>query len=202
MSDSGNEYLLTHSVDILRLNFLGGPCGIPSVWTKVYKLALINSHRIRFEPGRHYGEDWMFNIDLLTSENCRVVIVNSPLYNYFDTAGSLSKAPVIRRGDNAHDSAKLMLDINERYSLGYENKVHQGTVVVLISYARDLSLTCSRQTTVDALKEYMNNTYIRQALSKLWQLDLPIHFKILAYLLKQGKAGMLTFYAICKLKKT
>lgn len=188
-------------MDILRLNFLGGQCGIPSVWTKVYKLDLINSNGIRFAQGRHYGEDWKFNIDILTSEDCEAVIVNAPLYNYFDTPGSLSKTPTFKRGDHKHDSAKLMLDINERYSFGYEDKIHQGTVVVLISFALSLSLTCSKQEMVAALKEYMDNAYIRQALSRLWQLDLPIHFKVLAYLLKQGKAGILTFRAICKIKK-
>lgn len=36
---------------------------------------------------------------ILTSKDCKTVIVNVPLYNYFDTTKSLLKVPVSKRED-------------------------------------------------------------------------------------------------------
>ena len=198
---AGEEYLTTRSIDIIRLNFYGGPCGIPSVWTKVYRTKLIKDNDIRFEEGRHYGEDWKFNLDILTSKDCRAVIVNAALYNYFDTAVSLSKKPVFSRQGQEFKAIKLMLDINQRYSLGLENKVHSGTIVVLISFARDLAREVTAKEMLSQLSTYIDNTYIREALSKLWHLELPLKFKSIASLLKIGPLGILMLRVICKLRK-
>ena len=200
---AGTKYLLTDSINILRLNILGVGCGIPNSTTKIYRLDIIRANGIRFEEGRHYAEDWKFNIDLLTSRDYKAVIVNSTLYNYYiETPGSLSKTPIRKRIDKNHRATKLKLDINDRYALGYESKVYSGVLMTMISYAVDLSRTCSKEEMLKDLQAYMSGIYIKKALPMLWQSDLPFHFKILANMLRFGKVGILTFRAIYRLKKS
>lgn len=66
-----------------HLPFLGSPCA------KIYRKKLLDQSKAAFLKNIHYGEDTIFNMDILGQARC-VYYVSAPVYHYRMRAGSLS----------------------------------------------------------------------------------------------------------------
>lgn len=195
-----NQYLIADSINFIKLFFYGGPCGISAVWNKVYKKEIFDKFNLRFNVNRDHGEDWELNLRFLDLYNITGVIVNEPLYNYYETEGGLSKKTKIIRGDHKFESAQLMFDINDKYCLNNEILIHKGTAEGFVSYLVGLNKMMKIKEQVPLIKEYLNNKFVKQALDKVWNLPISFKTKVLTTLGKSGMLGLVLFRALCKLR--
>lgn len=193
-----SEYVVKDSIFFLRLFFEGCMNGEAALWNKVYHSDIFTKYNIRLEDLRKHG-DWKFNLDLLTSDNIKGVILKTSLYNYYETSGSLTKIPNTTMP--TFTSAKLMLDINSLYKLEYEDIILGGVIRALVSYVLALTnVGCNCPQCVDSVKRFRENPIAAKALQRLWVLPESIKIKFLATLCVSGRPGIWLFQVLCKLR--
>lgn len=85
------------------------------VWNKLYKTSFIRDNNVRFWEDMHFGEDEMFNLELLIVNETFLQIGGAALIRHFNNRNSLvhtMSAPEVIRQDNAlHE---LIADLQEK----------------------------------------------------------------------------------------
>lgn len=189
-----------NSISCLKLFFKGCPNGIASLWNKVYRLNTINKNNVRLEPHRKHGEDWKFNLDLITSNNVIGVVVDRQLYHYYDTDNSLTKNFNIVSVNQAIESAKFMLNLNSKYELNYEENVYGSIVFGFVTYVIGLCQNSDIGGINRLIRSYKQNEIVIAAFENIWNLPIPLKLKFLAEMCSSGIIGVWLFKLLYKFR--
>lgn len=177
----GNSIL--DETEYLKYFFKGNPGGVASLWTKLYRRDLIISRNILLDAKMKHGEDWKFNIELLTSGKTKIVAIDRPLYNYFDTQNSITKSYRFDDRYQMFSSASLLFDVIEKTGIKEEIAVRKDVIEGLVFQAKGiagLSMTGKYR----YVKELVCHPMSQSSYKMINQLFLSKKVYILALLIK------------------
>lgn len=189
----------TTNEDWLRCFFYDNPGGIASLWNKIYKRETIRERAIVINKNKRHGEDWKFNLDLLTSGPLNLSVVDSQLYNYYDTAGSITKIIHVGNGDGIFEAAKLLDEINRRFKLNETRQIQASIAMGIISYALN-AVSLEPNDAFSKIKNVILNPLAINIKPHIWSLRLAFKFKIVLHLLYHGRPGYFIFKQIASLR--
>lgn len=130
-----------------------------AAWNKIYRRDLIDN--IRFPVGLYHGEDLMFNLRYILKCN-QAVMINAPLYHYWERKGSITKSGFSERRSmeiTSKDLAKKFIcDYYPRLKPVAEKYCFQARMNVIRSiYKSDLEAQYSE--VVDEYSQYVKMEY-------------------------------------------
>lgn len=100
---------------ILRRYFTGDNVGLATLWNKIYRKNVIDSHSLRFDENRTHGEDWKFNINYFEVANLAIAL-NTTVYTYIlDGSQSYTKYGK-KMGDCLIEGHAIAKRLNELYA--------------------------------------------------------------------------------------
>lgn len=166
-----------------------------SVWHSVYKRSVIENNKIKFISERDYvSEDIPFQIDFLECCN-KVAFIPDVFYVYCYNGGSLTKS---FKPEKFEKSQALYHLLKER-TLGFDRDALRAKRLFIGSARAMIRLIVSLNIPKEQKKEYIKmiiSSNIWEEIQSIYKPSfLPIHQRIMTYLVYKGKINAVYVYA-------
>lgn len=165
---------------------------IVPIWSKLYKLSIIQKYDISFEDIKKIGtaEDLLFNLSY--SQYCRdVLIINQPLYHYRKTDSSsftsTYKSGLFQQWKRLFEHIQLYCNTPDK-AKAYQNRIALSIIGLGLTELRN-PLGC--KAIVSNLKLFLCDPLYKKSFSQLDMRYLPLHWKVFFFLAKHRFSGLL-----------
>lgn len=174
--------------------------GFYSLWNKIYLREWLLESGINMDVNRDHGEDWWFNINVLSSIES-FVYVDKELYNYIH---SNSKSLMFKYRENQFDlflDGRLkMKEIMPSEYMDYK-ELNKRFIYEFSSFIiRTIKEVDDKSKRKVLINNVLNNQEVIESCKEVG--GLPIHFKLTTFLIKYRlkKLALVTYNTFCFLK--
>lgn len=199
-NDEIMNLLFKESIGAMPENESDGEVGL-APWGKLYKRSLIEKNSIFFkDEHKLMYEDLMFLLDLMPHVK-RAVILNKPLYNYYQNKSSLTHIVTLDKFDRLKQQFYYLKE-NEPYRSeifnDYETELRFKRTIM--SYIRVFIIQCIlNNVSYKNIKKICNDKLSKEIMAQYPIEKLPYSKAVFAYCIKYKLVSLLVF--VVKLKE-
>lgn len=197
ISSSGEHIALHHGIPsghilnrdeitkyALGLYFSPQPCGISSLWDKLFLTKWIRRNNLKLREDLIRAEDWIFILECFQIEPMvHFAAVDNILYSYYTNESGVMHT--YREGEfrQAFELTPYLHEVGRQYGINMPYEFYRATLYNGIHFIISINRSNAAQKK-EYLYEIINHHDFRKALAYLTKVSLPKRYMIIAWLLR------------------
>lgn len=169
---------------VLDLYFQAQPCGISSLWTKIFRTEWIKQSGLKLREDLIRAEDWFFILECLQLEpKVRFAAIDKVLYSYMYNENSVMHT--YRDGEfrQVFELTKYLHEVGKKYGINKRNQFYRAIAYNSIEFLIAINRSNGKNKE-EQIKEILENPIFKESLKHISEYSLTKRYALIAWLLK------------------